>query len=298
MPPVSIIPVGAQPMRTLTLSMAVMCYLATLALGALMLVEAAVAQWVSGVASEVTVQVRPLSNFDTKLEVQKAHTILSATPGIASLRELSREDAAKLLEPWLGASSALDELPLPVLIAVRLDEAKPPNLDALAKQLEGEVKGASLDTHARWQSRLTRTASVLRLLSLAILALIALSATGLVIFATRSVLDANRGVIEILHLVGARDSFIARSVKGRFLRSGFLAGLLGTIGGIATFAFLGLIGAPTGSSGLAAASTGLLIAAPSVAAATYAVFLLVPVCATLLSLVTAHLAVMRQLRGS
>jgi hypothetical protein len=35
-----------------------------------------------------------------------------------------------------------------------------------------------------------------------------------------------------------------------------------------------------------------------VAAATYAVFLLVPVCATLLSLVTAHLAVMRQLRGS
>jgi hypothetical protein len=74
--------------------------------------------------------------------------------------------------------------------------------------------------------------------------------------------------------------------------------LLGTIGGIATFAFLGLIGAPTGSSGLAAASTDLLIAAPSVAAATYAVFLLVPVCATLLSLVTAHLSVMRQLRGS
>jgi cell division transport system permease protein len=278
--------------------MAVMCYLATLALGALMLVEAAVAQWVSGVASEITVQVRPLSNFDTKREVRKAHTILSATPGVVWLRELSRADAAKLLEPWLGASSVLEELPLPVLIAVRLDEAKPPNLAALAKQLEDEVKGASLDTHARWQSRLTRTASVLRLLSLAILALIALSATGLVIFATRSVLDANRGVIEILHLVGARDSFIARSVKGRFLRSGFLAGLLGTIGGIATFAFLGLIGAPTGNSGLAAASTDLLIAAPSVAAATYAVFLLVPVCATLLSLVTAHLAVMRQLRGS
>jgi hypothetical protein len=46
------------------------------------------------------------------------------------------------------------------------------------------------------------------------------------------------------------------------------------------------------------ASTELLLAAPSVAAATYAVFLLVPVCATLLSLVTAHLAVMRQLRGA
>jgi cell division transport system permease protein len=298
MPAASIIPVGAQPMRTLTLSMAVMCYLATLALGALMLVEAAVSQWTSGLASEVTVQVRPLSGSDTALQVKKTLDILSVAPGIASARELDRRDAGKLLEPWLGETRALEELPLPILIAVAIDRDSPPDLAALEKLLEEKVKGASLDTHARWQSQLIRTASTLRRLSLAILALIALSATGLVIFATRSVLDANRNVIEVLHLVGAKDNFIARSVKGRFLRSGFLAGLLGTIGGISTFALMGLIGAPAGNAGLAEASTDLLISAPSVAAATYAVFLLVPVCATLLSLVTAHLAVMRQLRGA
>jgi cell division transport system permease protein len=298
MSPVSIIPVGAQPMRTLTLSMAVMCYLATLALGALMLVEAAVSQWTKGVASEITVQVMPLTGSDTKFEVKKALDILSVTPGVASVRELDQREVRKLLEPWLGETRALDELPLPVLIAIAVDQDPPLDLAALEKLLLEKVRGASLDTHARWQSQLTRTASTLRRLSLAILALIALSATGLVIFATRSVLDANRGVIEVLHLVGAKDNFIARSVKARFLRSGLLAGLFGTVGGIATFALLGLIGAPAGNSGLAEASADLLIAAPSVAAATYAVFLLVPVCATLLSLVTAHLAVMRQLRGS
>ena len=74
--------------------------------------------------------------------------------------------------------------------------------------------------------------------------------------------------------------------------------IIGTIGGITTFAILGLFGAPAGSSTLAEASTELLLAAPSVAFATYGVFLLVPVCATLLSVVTAHLAVMRQLRGA
>jgi cell division transport system permease protein len=285
-------------MRTLTLSMAVMCYLATLALGSLMLVEAAVSQWLSGVSSELTVQVRPLTGRDTADEVRKTLAILSATPGIASLRELDRDDAKGLLEPWLGETAALDELPLPTLIAVTVDGRRPPDLSELKQRLADSVAGASLDTHAQWQSQLVRTASTLRRLSLAILALIAMSATGLVVFATRSVLEANRGVIEVLHLVGAKDGFIARAVKGRFLRSGFVAGLLGTMGGLATFAILGLIGSPAGNSGLAEASADLLIAPPSVAAATYAVFLLVPVCATLLSLVTAHIAVMRQLRGA
>jgi cell division transport system permease protein len=298
MPASSIIPVDAQPMRTLTLAMAVMCYLATLALGGLMLVEAAVAQWTSGMTSEMTVQLRPTSGIDLSAETEKALAILSAAPGELSARKIERAEALKLLEPWLGRTSVLEELPLPSLIAVAVDRTRPPDLVALERQLSANVRGVSIDTHARWQSQLIRTASTLRHLSLSILALIALSATALVIFATRSVLDANRGVIEVLHLVGAHDGFIARAVKGRFLRSGFLAGLLGTIGGIATFAILGLIGAPAGSSTLAEASTELLIAAPSVALATYSVFLLVPVCATLLSLVTAHLAVMRQLRGT
>jgi cell division transport system permease protein len=263
-----------------------------------MLVEAAVTQWTSGLTSEMTVQLRPTSGIDLDAETKKALAVLSAAPGVLAARRIERAEALKLLEPWLGQISVLEELPLPSVITVAVDRAHPPDLAALEQQLRAEVRDVSIDTHARWQSQLIRTASTLRHLSLSILALIALSATALVIFATRSVLDANRGVIEVLHLVGAHDGFIARAVKGRFLRSGFLAGLLGTIGGIATFAILGLIGAPAGSSTLAEASTELLIAAPSVALATYAVFLLVPVCATLLSLVTAHLAIMRQLRGA
>src|SRR5688572_21539500 len=147
MPSVSIIPVGAQPMRTLTLSMAVMCYLATLALGALMLVEAAVTQWTKGVASEITVQVMPLTGSDTKFEVKKALDILSATPGIASVRELDQREVRKLLEPWLGETRALDELPLPVLIAVAVDQHPPLDLAALEKRLLKKVRGESLDSH-------------------------------------------------------------------------------------------------------------------------------------------------------
>jgi cell division transport system permease protein len=298
MRPLSIIPAHAQPMRTLTFALGVMCYLATLALGGLMLVEAALSQWASGISSEITVHVTHRSGADMKAETAKALDILSATDGILSARALGERHVEKLLEPWLGATPALAELPLPVLIAAAVDPETPPDVKALERRLTAAVPGASLDTHRVWQTRLARTASTLRRLSLAVLVLIAFSAAGLVIFATRSVLDANRGVIDVLSLVGASDGFIARAVKGRFLRSASIAGLSGMLGGIATFAVLGLIDSPAGNSGLGAASAELLISAPSVAAATYAVFLLVPVCATLLSLATAHLAIMRQLRGS
>lgn len=293
-----IIPVDAQPMRTLTLAMAVMCYLATLALGALILVQSAVTQWTSGVSSEITVQVRALSDVDLKTETEKAVTILRGTDGIAGARILDSASVRKLLEPWLGDTGMIDDLPLPALVSVTIDEARPPDLDALESQLKAEVKGASVDTHRRWRMELMRTATLLERLSLAVLALIAVSAAALVVFATRSVLDANREVIEVLNLIGARDRFIARAVKGRFLRSGMIAGLAGTLGGLLTFAMLGLLNVWPAADTLSEASARLLIATPSVAVATYAVFLLVPIVATLLSVVTAHLAVMRQLRAT
>ena len=87
------------------------------------------------------------------------------------------------------------------------------------------MKGASLDTHRRWQAELTRMAGVLEALAYAVLALICLSAIAIVVFATRSVLDANRGIIDVLHLVGARDRFIAGQVESRFLKTGLAAGL-------------------------------------------------------------------------
>ncbi len=292
----AIIPLTAPPMRTLTLSMTVMCYLATLALGALMLVEAAVSQWTSGVSAEVTVQVRPFSGGDLDSEVSKAVAILTATPGVAGIRRLSGDDTRRLLEPWLGATPHIEKLPLPALIAVSIDQRRPPDFDVLEAVLKAEVAGLSFDTHRRWQAELMRTASTMRRLSFAVLALIALSASGLVVFATRSVLDANRGVVELLHLVGAKDGFIAGTVKGRFLRTGLVSGLAGTVAGIITFAVIGMAGSPAGSDALAEASTRLLLSTPAMSVATYTVFLTVPVTATLLSVATAHIAVVRQLR--
>jgi cell division transport system permease protein len=58
--PEPVIPARAGSLESLTVTMAVMCYLACLAIGALILINRAVESWTGGLAREVTVQVRPL----------------------------------------------------------------------------------------------------------------------------------------------------------------------------------------------------------------------------------------------
>ncbi|MBC8038786.1 MAG: ABC transporter permease [Rhizobiales bacterium] len=292
--PGPIIPARAGSLKSLTVTMAVMCYLACLAIGALILINRAVESWTGGLAREVTVQVRQLQGAQIEAELGRANELLEAFPGVVSTVILDRDAGAKLLEPWLGSRN-LDDLPVPRLIRVTVDAQAPPDYKALAAALK-DIKGASLDTHRRWQAELTRMARALSLLSYAVLLLICVSAIAIVIFATRTVLDANRPVVDVLHLVGAKDSYISRQIDGRFLKTGLWAGLIGVMLGLVTFLLLGLTGSK-GAGGVADASRGLLFAAPEIAIWSYGVLLMVPVAATLISLITSRVTLIRMLRN-
>ena len=292
MKPGAIIPANAASLTSLTVTMAVMCYLACLAIGALILVDRAVTNWTSGLAREMTIQVRVLRDADINAEVEKARTIAAAFPGIIEADVLDESEGAKLLEPWLGTRS-LEGLPVPRLIRLVSDTSNPPDVTALESALS-EVKGASLDTHQKWEAELTRMARALSAVSYAILLLISVSAVAIVVFATRAVLQANRHIVDLLHLVGARDSYIARQIDGRFLRTGLLSGFIGVGLGLLTFLLLGLFGGGS-ESGVAAASRGLLFSAPSIAIWSYALLFAVPLAATLICLITARITLMRRL---
>jgi cell division transport system permease protein len=288
-----IIPPEAAPLKALTVTMTVMCYLACLAIGALILINRAVDNWTSGLSREVTVQVRLLQDTDIERELANGKALLERTPGVTGVEVLDRNAGAKLLEPWLGSNN-LDDLPIPRLIRVTIDEKAPPDFDRLDADLKKSVKGASLDTHRRWEAQLTRMASALSALSYAILVLICISTIAMVVFATRTVLDANRHVVDVLHLVGAKDGYIARQIDSRFIKTGLMAGLFGVMLGILTFFLLGLTGT-AGGGGFADASRGLLFAPPAIALWSYGALLSVPVIATLICLITSRMALIRML---
>lgn len=278
--------------RTLTIVMTVMCYLACLAAGGLIIINKSIERWTSDISGEVTVQVRPVSGTDIEAEIDKAVAIIRASDGVRAVNELSIEEAAALLEPWLGAGAIVQELPIPRLIEVTIDRHAPPDLAALAARLDAEVEGATLDSHKRWQDQLVRTAGTLRLIGFAILALISLTTIAVVVFATRAAMYSNRKVVEVLHLVGARDAFIAAQVQRHFLRLGLKGGLIGALAGAISFTAVNILA--TGETrSLADNIDAISSGTYSFSIANYLLLLLVPLIATLISLVTARLAIMR-----
>jgi cell division transport system permease protein len=246
--PRPIVPRGSVAGSSLIALVAIMTFLAAVTVGAVEIVRGAARDWQADVAREITIQVRPVAGRDFEAEIGKAVEIARRTRGVAEARAYSREEAGRLLEPWLGGGIDLRELPIPRLIVVRLGEEQL-DLAALRRALAQGVAGATLDDHRDWARRLAALSDVVLSAGVAVLALVLLTTVLSVSFATRGAVAANRAVVEVLHLVGARESFIVRAFQRHFL----LMGLYGAALGAAAAALLYL---------LAGAAPDVLAAAP------------------------------------
>jgi len=237
----SIVPADSISGHALLAVIAIMTFLAALTLGAVVLVRSAAGEWQSAVAREITVQVRPSAERNIDADVQKATALASATPGIGGVRPYTKEESANLLEPWLGSGLALDELPVPRMIVVRITPGETPDLASLRKQLAEQIPGSSLDDHRGWVDRMRAMARSAVALGLAILALVLAAAMLSVMFATRGAMSTNRQIIEVLHVVGAKRSFIAGEFQRHFLLLGLQGGAIGGAGAMVLFALIAVL---------------------------------------------------------
>ena len=233
-----IVPAGSVTGRSLTLVITIMCFLACLTAGAVYMMNQSASAWLRDIASEVTAQVEAKERTDVDKTVAEVVRFLSSQTGIAGARPLSMADAAQLLEPWLGQTDALRTLPIPRLIAIELDRATPPDLDAVRAALNQRFKGVIIDDHRRWQQQIRTITRSFALGGLAILLLVGAATTAIIVSATKSAMASNREIVEVLHFVGATDRFIAREFERHFLRLGVRAGIVGAIW--AMFVFLAM----------------------------------------------------------
>jgi len=242
----AIIPKNSIAGRALTAVVAIMSFLASLTTGAVMLVHASASEWQSDVAREVTIQVRPGTGRDVEMEVRKAVDIGRAFPGVIEARVYAKEESAKLLEPWLGNGLRLDELPVPRLIVLKVASGSAgPDLPRLRKLIEAQVAGGSLDDHRGWVDHLRAMADTAIAGGIGVLLLVFTATVLSVTFATRGAMATNRPIIEVLHFVGARNSFIAKHFQRHFLALGLKGGLIGGGAALLLFAVAQLIGAWT-----------------------------------------------------
>lgn len=194
--------------------------------------------WQESVSQEITVQIRPLQGTPFEAEIKKAADLLRGTPGFQDIYVSSKAESEKLLEQWLGDGLDFDQLPVPRMITAQIDKKSPANIDALRRALTEEVKGASLDDHRAWTERLSVIGRSLLLVTLTIFGLVIAAGGFAVAFATRSVMTSNREIIEVLHFVGASESYIARQFQSHFFWIGIKGGMTGVVASLTLFLML------------------------------------------------------------
>jgi len=285
------VPRGSFAGSALIVIIAIMSFLASLTAGAVGIVREAAGNWQNQVLSELTIQIMPDDKRDMNAAIARAVGIARATNGIASAVPYTDADTARLLEPWLGKNISLEELPVPRLIVLRVAEGRTPDLAALETRLAREVPGASLDTHRAWLDRLRITGNALSGFGLAVLVLVLFATALSVLFATRSAVAGNRDVVEVLHVVGARDGYIARAFARRFFGLGLRGGLIG--GALAMLLFLL---ADLSSGDAAQPGSGVLLGRLDMNLAGYLSILAVALFIAALTMITSRLTVMSHLR--
>jgi cell division transport system permease protein len=225
--PGALFPRQSQQDGTLGLIVAVLCFLACLCAVAGSAADRAASGWRRELGASATVQVRPKAGETPSEAAARAAEALAGAKGVSEARALDREAVEKLLEPWLGKGNIPDDLPLPRLVVVELNHEHPADAATLNQALATAGVDGAVDDHARWIEDVRRTGDIARGGAFGALLLFALVSGAVIAFATRATLQSRRDVVEVLHLAGAEDRFVAGLVQRRFA---WLAGEAGAIG--------------------------------------------------------------------
>lgn len=270
---------------------AVMAFLAALALGASLIAERAAVSWRTGLAGRITVQILPpeTPNRTLEAEIASALSVLRSTPGIVHASLVSEQDTRALVRPWLGADALIADLPLPRLIDATLAPGTHVDIGSLRGRLKSAAPDSVLDDHGRWLARLRTLALSIVWSAYAILALIALATAATVSFATRAGLEAHHEIVELLHRMGARAGFIAGAFEWHYCLAALIAGAIGAAAAAALYA-------ANGALEFAGVEAVPFLPPLSLHVTEMVWLLAVPIAASVIALITARLSVLAALR--
>jgi cell division transport system permease protein len=277
---------GAAPLDVV---IAIMAFLAALALGASLIADRAALGWREGLAGRLTVQIVPPEHgASPKLlddETAAAAAVLKNTDGIVSVTPLSEKDTQALVEPWIGSGAAIADLPLPRLIDATILPGAKLDLGTLSQRLKLAAPDSLLDDHTRWIARLKGLADGIIWSAYFVLALIAVATAATVAFATRAGLEAHHDIVALLHQMGARAGFIARAFEWHYFISALLAATVGAV-------FAGILFSMAGGLELAGIEAVPFLPPLSLHIAELAWLAAIPAAAALIAWATARLSVL------
>lgn len=220
-----------------------LCFLAALAALTTRGTYTAAKAWGAQIEGEVTVQLR-----DTDRRAAATTSEMIATlPGVETARLMSPQEVDEALEPFFGTGGMPAGLPRPLIIVV---EAETDDGTLLAPQIKLALDEKGLDAvvSSNWQysDDVKALLGVLRVIALAIVVLLSATAIAVIAFATHAALLARRDIVDVLHLSGAEDRYIAGLFERRFWLLALKAGAGGATAALMMTALIVFSGSNAG----------------------------------------------------
>lgn len=215
---------------------ALMTFLMALVLSFSFGVNKMMSGWSAGLENKVTLEIPAELEVGGKLRssaeieaIQKElFNALNDAPYVLELEVTSEADLKELIQPWLGSSSIFNELPMPGLVSVHLNAEEPEALGNLREAVQAIAPDILLDTHEKWLADLFRLTRSLQFIVMCFVLVIGFTTVSAVVGGVKSQIEIHRPDVELLHLMGAFDSYISR----QFVRHSSIIVLLGSFAGV------------------------------------------------------------------
>jgi cell division transport system permease protein len=221
--------------RFLPVIVGLMVYLGTLCFVFTLFLFQSSLLWEQQFTTHLTIEIPTPPHTSSAILQARVLQLLNKTPGIGQASAVPQKEIEKLLHSLMGSAVSIDSESLPTLIDVSLNGKElvdTVNLEAHLKAISPEIQ---LIDDRNWQGQVSNLVSVTVILAFTLTFLILMAAMITTTFATRTSLLIHRQVIEILHLIGATNTYIAKQFQIHALKQGLMASTLGSFIGFLTF---------------------------------------------------------------
>ncbi len=278
----------------LQIMVAIAVFLFAVTLSGVLSINAMLRNWNESILGSLTVQIMPSTNInpekaiaETLAHQNKALDVLRNMNEIEKAEPLTDKQLEKLIQPWLGDGIDIKDLPVPRIIDVKIQKGADIDFMDLAYKLAQATPMASVDNHKLWLNKLIQFADGIKILALSVLALVIMITSGAIFYTTQTSLGLHKYTIEILHLMGAKDTYVAQ----QYAKCSAILALKGGLIGLA-------IAIPTifGIASLAHQIEGGIISEAKLSGLDWMVIVGLPAFASLIAMLTAYYTVKQTLQ--
>ncbi len=250
--------------------------------------------WNRSILGSLTVQIMPINDInkekataETLAYQERAIDFLKTVKGIAKVTVLPDSQLQKLIEPWLGDGVNIANLPMPRIIDIKLEPDAEIDFAQLSQDLAKASPQASVDNHKLWLSKLIQFADGIKALAMTVLILVTAITSGAIFYTTQMSMGLHKDIIEILHIMGAKDTYVAQQYAKRMARFGLSGGIVGLFFALPTIFFI---------ASLAQQIEGGIISEANLSLNDWLIILSLPLWATAIATSTAYYTVKRTLQ--